>query len=40
MAPSEITVTAWLALLLAGVLEVVWALSLKATDGLTRFWPP
>ena len=39
MAPSEITVTAWLALLLAGVLEVVWALSLKATDGLTRFWP-
>lgn len=36
---SEITVTAWLALLLAGVLEVVWALSLKATDGLTRFWP-
>jgi quaternary ammonium compound-resistance protein SugE len=39
MAPREITVTAWLALLLAGVLEVVWALSLKATDGLTRFWP-
>ena len=39
MTPSEITVTAWLALLLAGVLEVVWALSLKATDGLTRFWP-
>lgn len=31
--------TAWIALLLAGVLEVVWALSLKATDGLTRFWP-
>jgi quaternary ammonium compound-resistance protein SugE len=31
--------TAWLALLLAGAFEVVWALSLKATDGLTRFWP-
>ena len=32
-------VTAWLALLLAGVLKVIWALSLKATDGLTRDWP-
>jgi quaternary ammonium compound-resistance protein SugE len=32
-------VTAWLALLLAGLLEVVWALTLKLSDGLTRFWP-
>ena len=32
-------VTAWLALLLAGLLEVVWALTLKSSDGLTRFWP-
>jgi quaternary ammonium compound-resistance protein SugE len=32
-------VTAWLALLVAGALEVIWALSLKATDGLTRLWP-
>jgi quaternary ammonium compound-resistance protein SugE len=32
-------VTAWLALLLAGLLEVIWALTLKFSDGLTRFWP-
>jgi quaternary ammonium compound-resistance protein SugE len=32
-------VTAWLALLLAGLLEVAWALSLKSSEGLTRFWP-
>jgi quaternary ammonium compound-resistance protein SugE len=31
--------TAWLALLLAGILEVGWALGLKYSDGLTRFWP-
>jgi len=31
--------TAWLAILLAGLLEVVWALTLKSSDGLTRFWP-
>jgi quaternary ammonium compound-resistance protein SugE len=30
---------AWLALLLAGLLEVAWALTLKCSDGLTRFWP-
>lgn len=30
---------AWLALLLAGMLEVAWALGLKYSDGLTRFWP-
>lgn len=29
----------WLLLLLAGLLEVVWALGLKATDGFTRLWP-
>jgi quaternary ammonium compound-resistance protein SugE len=32
-------VTAWLALLLAGLLEIGWALGLKYSDGLTRFWP-
>jgi quaternary ammonium compound-resistance protein SugE len=32
-------VNAWLALLGAGVLEVGWALGLKYSDGLTRFWP-
>ena len=31
--------SAWTALLAAGLLEVVWALGLKYSDGLTRFWP-
>jgi quaternary ammonium compound-resistance protein SugE len=31
--------TAWAALLLAGLLEVGWALGLKYSDGFTRFWP-
>ena len=31
--------SAWLALLAAGLLEVAWALGLKYSDGLTRFWP-
>ena len=31
--------TAWAALLAAGLLEVAWALGLKYSDGLTRFWP-
>lgn len=30
---------AWLLLILAGLLEVVWAIGLKYTDGFTRFWP-
>jgi len=30
---------AWFALLLAGLLEVAWALNMKFSDGLTRFWP-
>ena len=29
----------WLALLLAGLLEIAWALGLKYSDGLTRLWP-
>lgn len=29
----------WLALLMAGLLEVGWAFGLKYSDGLTRFWP-
>jgi quaternary ammonium compound-resistance protein SugE len=32
-------VSAWLALLAAGLLEIGWALGLKYSDGLTRFWP-
>ena len=31
--------TAWLALLAAGMLEIAWAFGLKYSDGLTRFWP-
>lgn len=30
---------AWLQLTLAGLLEVVWALGLKRTEGFTRLWP-
>ena len=29
----------WWLLLFAGLLEVVWAVALKYTDGFTRFWP-
>ena len=31
--------SAWFALLAAGLLEIGWALGLKYSDGLTRFWP-
>lgn len=31
--------SAWAALLAAGLLEVGWALGLKYSNGLTRFWP-
>lgn len=29
----------WLILFLAGLLETVWAVGLKYTDGFTRLWP-
>ena len=29
----------WVYLFLAGVLEIVWAIGLKYTEGLTRLWP-
>jgi len=29
----------WIILIAAGLLEVVWALSLKFTDGWSRLWP-
>jgi len=29
----------WAILVAAGLLEVVWAVGLKYTDGFTRFWP-
>ena len=30
---------AWAALILAGIVEVGWAIGLKHTDGFTRLWP-
>jgi quaternary ammonium compound-resistance protein SugE len=33
------TVSGWLALVGAGLLEIAWAFGLKYSDGLTRFWP-
>ena len=30
---------AWTLLIIAGFLEVVWAVGLKYTDGWTRLWP-
>ena len=30
---------AWLILVLAGLLEVGWAVGLKYTEGFTRLWP-
>ena len=30
---------AWIWLIVAGLLEVVWAIGLKYTEGLTRLWP-
>lgn len=30
---------AWLLLILAGILEIGWAVGLKYTEGFTRFWP-
>src|SRR5215813_6687969 len=30
---------AWIILIGAGLLEIVWAIMLKFADGFTRFWP-
>lgn len=30
---------AWIVLIVAGLLEVGWAVSLKYTEGFTRIWP-
>lgn len=30
---------AWIYVLAAGMLEVIWAVGLKYTDGFTRLWP-
>ena len=29
----------WIYLLVAGLLEIVWAVGLKYTEGFTRLWP-
>lgn len=29
----------WITLVIAGMLEVVWAVSLKYTNGFSRLWP-
>ena len=29
----------WIILILAGLLEIVWAIGLKYTEGFTRLWP-
>ena len=29
----------WIYLVIAGVLEVIWAISLKYTDGFSKLWP-
>jgi quaternary ammonium compound-resistance protein SugE len=31
--------SAWILLVVAGLLEVVWATALKYTEGFTRLWP-
>lgn len=30
---------AWISLLVAGLFEIVWAIGLKYTEGLSRLWP-
>ena len=30
---------AWFLLITAGLLEIVWAIALKHSDGFTRLWP-
>ncbi|MBM4111817.1 MAG: multidrug efflux SMR transporter [Phycisphaerae bacterium] len=38
-AGTTTTATAWFVLILAGLFEVGWAVSLKYSKGFTRFWP-
>ena len=33
------TTGAWLFLLAAGVLEIVWSIAMKYSDGFTKLWP-
>lgn len=36
---GNVTWITWLWLILAGLLEIVWAVGLKYTEGFTRLWP-
>ena len=38
-APDGELEVSWVYLLIAGVLEVAWAVGLKYTEGFTRLWP-
>lgn len=31
--------TAWFALMMAGAMEIAWAVGLKYSEGFSRFWP-
>lgn len=37
--PSFDSVSPWLLILIAGVLEIVWAAGIKQSQGFTRLWP-
>ena len=30
---------AWIVLVIAGILEIVWAFSMKQSEGFTKLWP-
>ena len=36
---ATIRMMGWAALLLAGILEILWAVGFKYSEGFTRFWP-
>jgi quaternary ammonium compound-resistance protein SugE len=36
---EETSIVAWIYVLAAGALEIIWAVGLKYTDGFTRLWP-
>ena len=37
--PLRLAMLPWILLLIAGLLEAVWAVGLKHTDGFSRLWP-
>ncbi len=37
--PTRLPMTAWIHLFIAGLLEIVWAIGLKHTQGFSRLWP-